>query len=84
MAEASAGVEARAADQKKDLEEHFSQLLQKVSACVVTGVRPCLIANACFVRALWLMMHKETRRVLKTTGDSFSASSYTSYASSPP
>ena len=34
MAEASAGVEARAADQKKDLEEHFSQLLQKVSACV--------------------------------------------------
>ena len=31
MAEASAGVEARAADEKKDLEEHFSQLLQKVS-----------------------------------------------------
>ena len=30
MAEASASVEMRAAEEKKELEEHFSQLLQKV------------------------------------------------------
>ena len=32
MAEASAAMELRAAEEKKELEEHFSQLLQKVTA----------------------------------------------------